>query len=46
MVWPYEEDKLCNTILKLQFCIGILALLGRHAIGAIIFGHDNLWTVR
>ena len=22
------------------------ALLGRHAIGAIIFGHDNLWTVR
>ncbi|CAI4280658.1 AIG_G0004270.mRNA.1.CDS.1 [Saccharomyces cerevisiae] len=48
LVWfgPMREDKLCNTILKLQFCIGILALLGRHAIGAIIFGHDNLWTVR
>lgn len=48
LVWfgPMREDQLCNTILILQFSIGILALLARHAIGSIIFGHDNLWTIR
>lgn len=48
LVWfgPMREDQLCNTILLLQFMVGILALIGRHAIGSIIFGHDNLWTIR
>lgn len=48
LVWfgPMREDQLCDTILLGQFIIGILALLSRHAIGSLIFGHDNLWTIR
>ncbi|CCK72911.1 UDP-N-acetylglucosamine--dolichyl-phosphate N-acetylglucosaminephosphotransferase KNAG_0M00580 [Huiozyma naganishii CBS 8797] len=47
LVWfgPMREDKLCQLILKLQFAIGLLSLFGRHAVGAILFGHDNLWTI-
>lgn len=47
LVWmgPMREDKLCNTILQLQFIIGILAIIARHTLGALLFGHDNLWSI-
>lgn len=46
LVWfgPMREDRLCNRILQIQFLIGLLALFARHAGGAMLFGHDNLWT--
>ncbi|CCD25526.1 UDP-N-acetylglucosamine--dolichyl-phosphate N-acetylglucosaminephosphotransferase NDAI_0F02080 [Naumovozyma dairenensis CBS 421] len=46
LVWfgPMREDALCNRILQLQFMVGLAALFGRHAIGALLFDHDNLWT--
>ncbi|SCU96853.1 LAMI_0F07976g1_1 [Lachancea mirantina] len=44
LVWfgPMREDILCNTILALQFAIGLTAIAARHALGTLIFGHDNL----
>ena len=47
LVWfgPRREDKLCRLILRLQFGVGILALIARHALGKVLFGHDNLWTI-
>lgn len=48
LVWfgPMREDKLCNLILSFQFMIGLAAIILRHCIGSIIFGHDNLWTIK
>ncbi|KAL6942246.1 tunicamycin resistance protein [Hanseniaspora vineae] len=47
LVWsgPLREDKLCQRILILQLAIGILAIVGRHLGGAMLFGHDNLFSV-
>lgn len=47
LVWfgPMREDKLCNLLLVLQFFIGIAAILTRHALGLLLFGHDNLWAI-
>ena len=47
LVWlgPMREDKLCQAILQLQFAVGILAIVARHAMGKVLFGHDNLWTI-
>lgn len=47
LVWfgPMREDKLCNLLLVLQFFIGIAAVLTRHALGLLLFGHDNLWAI-
>ncbi|AET38005.1 UDP-N-acetylglucosamine--dolichyl-phosphate N-acetylglucosaminephosphotransferase Ecym_2259 [Eremothecium cymbalariae DBVPG len=47
LVWfgPMREDKLCFSICGLQFAVGLLCLFARHAIGSLIFGHDNLWHV-
>lgn len=47
LLWfgPMREDKLCERIMWLQFIVGILALGLRHAIGNIIFGTDNLWSI-
>lgn len=47
LVWfgPLREDKLCYTILLMQFSIGIAAIAARHAIGSMVFGNDNLWSV-
>ncbi|SCW00523.1 LAFE_0C06062g1_1 [Lachancea fermentati] len=44
LVWfgPMREDKLCRTILTLQFVVGLLAVVARHMIGSLVFGHDNL----
>lgn len=44
LVWfgPMREDKLCRTILTLQFIVGLLAVVARHMIGSLVFGHDNL----
>ena len=48
LVWfgPMREDKLCNLILAFQFAIGVCAIVLRHCIGSILFGHDNLWTIK
>ncbi|QLG71126.1 hypothetical protein HG535_0B01640 [Zygotorulaspora mrakii] len=47
LVWlgPMREDRLCNTILQLQFVVGVVAIIARHALGALLFGHDNLWAI-
>lgn len=47
LVWfgPMREDKLCNVILQLQFFVGVMAIIARHALGAVLFGHDNLWAI-
>jgi len=47
LVWsgPLREDKLCQRILLLQLIIGVSAILIRHLGGAMLFGHDNLFTV-
>lgn len=47
IVWfgPMREDKLCNTILLLQFSIGLAAICLRHLLGSLLFGNDNLWKV-
>ncbi|CAR30262.1 GlcNAc-1-P transferase [Lachancea thermotolerans] len=44
LVWfgPTREDKLCNRILAIQFTVGLCAIVARHSIGSIIFGHDNI----
>lgn len=48
LVWfgPMREDKLCNLILAFQFAIGVAAIVLRHCIGSLLFGHDNLWTIK
>lgn len=48
LVWfgPLREDKLCLTLLIIQFVIGILAIAGRHTVGPWLFGYDNLWVVQ
>lgn len=48
LVWfgPLREDKLCLTLLTIQFAIGILAIAGRHTVGPWLFGYDNLWVVQ
>jgi len=48
LVWfgPLREDRLCLTLLIIQFIIGILAIVGRHSIGPWLFGYDNLWIVQ
>ncbi len=48
LVWfgPLREDKLCLTLLIIQFSIGMLAIVGRHTIGPWLFGYDNLWVVQ
>ncbi|ONH67666.1 UDP-N-acetylglucosamine--dolichyl-phosphate N-acetylglucosaminephosphotransferase [Cyberlindnera fabianii] len=48
LVWfgPMREDKLCATLLTMQFAIGVLAIIGRHTIGPWLFGYDNLWVVQ
>ncbi|CAG98095.1 UDP-N-acetylglucosamine--dolichyl-phosphate N-acetylglucosaminephosphotransferase [Kluyveromyces lactis] len=47
IVWfgPMREDKLCYSILALQFIIGISAICLRHLIGSLLFGNDNLWNI-
>ncbi|CDO95643.1 unnamed protein product [Kluyveromyces dobzhanskii CBS 2104] len=47
IVWfgPMREDKLCYSILALQFFIGVSAICLRHLIGSLLFGNDNLWRV-
>lgn len=47
LVWfgPMREDKLCNLLLILQFAIGLIAIVLRHTLGALLFGHDNLWVI-
>lgn len=47
LLWfgPMREDKLCERIMLLQFMVGMMALCLRHAIGTIVFGTDNLWTI-
>ncbi|GMM33911.1 UDP-N-acetylglucosamine--dolichyl-phosphate N-acetylglucosaminephosphotransferase [Saccharomycopsis crataegensis] len=40
---PLREDKLCITILGIQFSIGLLAIVCRHSIGHFLFENDNLW---
>ncbi|CCH59302.1 hypothetical protein TBLA_0B04660 [Henningerozyma blattae CBS 6284] len=44
LVWfgPMREDKLCNRILLIQFIIGLVTIFLRHALGAALFGYDNL----
>ncbi|ANZ75373.1 BA75_02427T0 [Komagataella pastoris] len=44
LVWfgPMREDKLCFVILLLQFSIGLISLVARHTIAALLFGYDNL----
>ncbi|KAH3678345.1 hypothetical protein WICMUC_001578 [Wickerhamomyces mucosus] len=46
LVWfgPMREDKLCTTILIVQFLIGLFALILRHTLGLWLFGYDNLWV--
>lgn len=46
LIWygPMREDTLCYTICAFQLVVGLLSLCLRHAIGALIFGHDNLWN--
>lgn len=47
LVWfgPMREDKLCNLLLVLQLMIGLIAIVLRHTLGALLFGHDNLWII-
>lgn len=47
LVWfgPLREDKLCHLIVFCQFLIGIIAILLRHSLGSLLFGHDNLWSI-
>ncbi|SCU77893.1 LADA_0A02740g1_1 [Lachancea dasiensis] len=44
LVWfgPMREDKLCNRILTIQLAVGLLAIFGRHVVGSLIYGHDNI----
>lgn len=48
LVWfgPTREDKLCNKILLIQFTIGLFALFARHFVGTLLFGSDNLTSIR
>lgn len=47
LVWfgPMREDRLCNLLLTLQFIVGLAAIVARHGLGALLFGHDNLWAI-
>lgn len=48
LIWfgPLREDKLCNRILIIQFMFGLCALTARHAVGTLLFGNDNLSSIR
>jgi UDP-N-acetylglucosamine--dolichyl-phosphate N-acetylglucosaminephosphotransferase len=37
-----REDRLTMSLLTIQLCCGILAIIGRHTAAAIIFGRDNM----
>ncbi|GMG40168.1 unnamed protein product [Ambrosiozyma monospora] len=47
IIWtgPIREDKLCLTIMILQFAVGLTMLILRHSLAPMLFGFDNSWTM-
>lgn len=45
LVWfgPMREDKLCLTLLIMQFSVGLISLVARHTFGPWLFGYDNIF---
>ncbi|GME82663.1 unnamed protein product [Ambrosiozyma monospora] len=47
IIWtgPIREDKLCLTIMIMQFAVGLTMLILRHSLAPMLFGFDNSWTM-